>query len=107
MNKERVFGFLFICFIVFFFALLIAEASGYYETKNTKNKVLTEEQIIKFEEDIKNGKEIDISEYTGNNKIDYSNNLSNNIYKISLRLESAVDSTIKIIFNKASKAVNN
>ena len=46
-----------------FIALLLAENFGYYKTKEEKAKILTEEQIIKFEEDIKNGKSIDITEY--------------------------------------------
>ena len=37
---------------------------------------------------------------------DYSNNLSNNIYKVSLKLENVFDSAIKIVFNSVGKMVN-
>ena len=90
-----------------FIALLLAENFGYYKTKEEKAKILTEEQIMKFEEDIKNGKNIDITEYINYGKQDYSNKLSSNIYKISLKLESTFDSIIKATFNQVSKMVNN
>jgi hypothetical protein len=107
MKKEKVFNTIIIIFFILFVALLIAQKSGYYQNKSSRNKTLTEEQIKAFEEDIKNGKEIDIKDYTTDNNINYSNELSNNIYKISLKIEEAIDSTIKYVFNKAAKSVNN
>lgn len=92
--------------IVLFASLLLAENFGYYKTREQKAKVLTEEQIKIFEEDIRNGKEIDIKEYVSYEKEDYSNNLSNNIYKVSLKLETVVDKAIKIAFNSIGKMVN-
>ena len=106
-NGFKVFCFILVTFIVFFLALIFAEASGYYETKQSRNKSLTEEQIKVFEEDIKNGKQIDITDYMKDNTKNYSTNLSNNVYKISLKLEKAVDNTIKLIFNKMSDSINN
>ena len=72
------------------------------ETKLNRAKTLTEEQIKAFEEDIKNGKEINVKDYIINQK-NYTNKLSNDIYKVSLRLEKGIDKTIKLIF----KYVNN
>ena len=103
--KEKVLRGLFICFVIFFFVLLFAEKAGYYEPRSTKTKILTEEQIKIFEEDIKNGKEIDITEYTTNLNKDYTNGLSNNIYKVSLKLESLVDKTIKSVFKSIEKSM--
>ena len=57
---------------VLFASLLLAENFGYYKTREQKAKALTEEQIKIFEEDIKNGKEIDIKEYINTEKEDYS-----------------------------------
>lgn len=105
--KEKIFKIILIIFIVFFLTLLLADKKGYYVSKTTKAKELTEEQIEKFEKDIKEGKEIDIDKYTININKDYRNNLSNNIYKISLKLEKAVDKTIKRIFKDIEKTVTN
>ena len=82
--------------------LLIEKKAGFYETKLNRAKTLTEEQIKAFEEDIKNGKEINVKDYIINQK-NYTNKLSNDIYKVSLRLEKGIDKTIKLIF----KYVNN
>jgi len=106
MNKEKILNVIFLGFIFFFFLLLFAKNNGYYETRNTKNSELTKQQIMQFEEDIKNGKEIDIKNYSPAKEIDYSSSLSNGIYKISLKLENAIDQGIKLLFNKASKAIN-
>ena len=96
--KNKVFIFIFLTFFVFFVILLIAESQGYYKNRNEKAKILTEEQIIQFEKDISSGKEIDIKKYVLYEDKNYSNEVSNNIYKISLKLEETVDSVIKLIF---------
>ena len=105
MKKENIAKFFFIVLVVLFLSLLVAELSGYYKTKTTRVKELTEEQIASFEKDIKDGKEVDIKDYLNYDETDYSNKLSNNIYKISLKLEKFVDDTIKYIFSGAEKLV--
>lgn len=105
MSKEKIIKFLFICVLVLFFGLLFAQSSGYYKIKTTRVKELTEEQIKAFEKDISDGKDVDIKDYLEYDNIDYSNKLSSGIYKVSLKLEKVVDSTIKYIFNSAEKLV--
>lgn len=102
MSKEKIVKMFFFILLFGFLVLLFAESNGYYQTKATKTKILTEEQIKQFEEDIKEGKDIDLSSYITEEK-SYTSKLSNNIYKISLKLEKGIDKTIKSIF----KAVNN
>lgn len=104
--KEKFTKFILFSFLVFFLVLLFAEHFGYYETKEQRVKTLTEEQIKIFENDIKEGKQIDITEYVLEENKDYTNNLSSSIYKISLILEKKTDELIKIIFNKAGNLVN-
>ncbi len=67
-----IFGFLFCYFI---------EYSGYYEYNLHSKKTLTEEEIKRFESDVKNGKNIDINTYFTNNTTDYSNNLTKTAVK--------------------------
>lgn len=99
---KRIIKLIFLCFLFFFLMPLFANKAGFYETKLNRAKTLTEEQIKAFEEDIKNGKEINVKDYIINQK-NYTNKLSNDIYKVSLRLEKGIDKTIKLIF----KYVNN
>ena len=91
----------------FYVILLLAQSQGYYKTRSEKAKILTDEQIQKFEKDINEGKSIDVTKYVLYEDKDYTNDVSNNVYKMSLKLENAFDTTIRLIFNSASKAVNN
>ena len=68
----KIFCLLFLIFI----ALYIALESGYYETRMSKRTTLTQENIKKFEKDIKDGKAIDIDDYVVDENIDYSNTLT-------------------------------
>ena len=56
--------FLFLSFLVLYFA----QAGGYYEDVNNKKASLTEEKIKQFEEDVKNGKKIEVENYVVNIK---------------------------------------
>ncbi|MBE6161386.1 MAG: hypothetical protein E7158_04120 [Firmicutes bacterium] len=69
----RVLGILFIIYI----SLSIASFSGYYENKINEEVTLTEENIKKFERDIKENKEIDINNYIVSKKKDYRGFASN------------------------------
>ena len=50
--------------------------NGYMENINLKKTLYTEEQIKKFESDVKNGEYLDLKDYTSANDIDYSNKAS-------------------------------
>lgn len=65
--------FLFLSFLVIYFA----QANGYYETVNNEKKVLTDEKIKEFEEDVASGKKIDVDSYFVSEKKDYGNKVSN------------------------------
>ena len=97
---------IFLSLFTFYVVLLLAEEGGYYKTRSERAKILTEEQIKSFEKDISEGKSIDVKKYVLYEDKDYTNNLSDSVYRMSLKLESAFDSTIRLIFNSASNAVN-
>lgn len=104
--KNRFFLFLFLSFVVFFTILLVAESQGYYKNRNEKAKIMTDEEILRFEEDIASGRDIDVSDYILYEDKDYSNKISTNVYKVSLKLESVVDGIIRFIFSGTSKMVS-
>ena len=74
MTKKKMNWFLlFLKFsMVCFTIILILMENGYYENKRGKNVRLTEENIRKFEQDIKDNKIIDISNYKIEEEKDYS-----------------------------------
>jgi hypothetical protein len=78
--------FISIAFIMFI-SLYIAMASGYYDAKIKENTTLTKENIEKFEQDIKEGKVIDVKEYLTKNKEDYNNAISKAGLNISESIE--------------------
>lgn len=104
--KNKIFLVIFLSFLVFYIILLLAQEGGYYKNRNEKAKVLTEEQIVSFEKDVREGKEIDIKEYVLFEDKDYTNKVSSNVYRVSLKLENVFNSAIKIVFNSASGMVS-
>lgn len=107
MKKESIFKFILLCFIICFLVILFAGKTGYYEKKLRNNSILTEEQIKKFEEDIKEGKNVDISNYVINKNKDYTTKLTSDVYSVSLKLEKTIDKIVKFIFNEVGKNINN
>lgn len=103
--KNKIFLFVFLTLFVFYIVLMLAWSAGYYKNRNEKAKVLTDKQIESFEEDIRNGKDIDVKKYVLYEDKDYSNKVSSNVYKVSLKLENAFDFVVKAVFNSASDMV--
>ena len=67
------------CVIILFLSFLVlyfAQKGGYYERINNEKKELTNEQIKKFEEDVKNGKKIDVNNYIIIDDKKYDNKIS-------------------------------
>ena len=67
------FRILVILFLIYI-SLNIAMSAGYYEAKLNEKTTLTEESIKQFENDIKEGKEVDINDYVVEKNRDFSNN---------------------------------
>lgn len=106
MKKESIFKFILLCFIICFLVILFAGKTGYYEKKLRDNSILTEEQIKKFENDIKEGKNVDINNYVINENKDYTTNFTNDVYSVSLKVEKTIDKIVKFIFNEIGKNIN-
>lgn len=82
-KKSKYFFRILFCFFLVFVALLIAYESGYYETRSSNRAILTKEAMEQFEEDVKNGKPVDVKKYLEDEKIDYSNGVTKIGNKIS------------------------
>ena len=97
MNEEKVkkiitkiFWKFFLVLLIGFTAIYISEATGYYEFEQHNKKVLTEEKIKQFEEDVANGKNIDINDYVVTNEQNYETKLSKFGDKMSNKVEKFV-----------------
>lgn len=81
--------FFFILFVLFiiYVGLYIANISGYYEAKLKRNTYLTNEEIKRFEDDIKQGKNVSINNYISKKNYNYNNKIS----KAGLLFSSGVE----------------
>ena len=80
--------------VVVFFCTYFIEKTGYYDYKMYNKKIITEREMERFEEDVKNGLDVDIYDYLGNTNIDYSNNLTKTTSNISLKLNKYIKNVL-------------
>lgn len=76
MINSKLFKVIISLFFVSFLVLYFAQSFGYYENINEKKASITAEKIKEFEEDIKNGKKINVNNYVVDIKKDYGNKVS-------------------------------
>jgi len=62
-----------ILLFILYLSLSIAMETGYYEAKLNEKTILTEESIQKFEQDVREGKNVDINDYVVEKNRDFSN----------------------------------
>ena len=77
-EKEQPNWFLRILGILFFvyLALMIAMQMGYHEAKLGEQTTLTKEKMEAFEQDVKDGKPVDINDYIETETKDFSNGIN-------------------------------
>lgn len=97
---KRTITILFIIFMILYFQVETGTSS------DIKNKtIITQENIKKFEEDIKKGEYIDIKNYAEINQVDTSNILSNAGYIISNKTSKFIGEELLDFFKFIGKLV--
>ena len=91
--------------IIIFITTYLISYSGYYEYKLQEKTILTNEKIKEFEEDVKNNENIDIKEYLPKEEKDYSNKITNMVYKISNNSNKLAKKCINLLFKKLNHLV--
>lgn len=99
----KLFKFCFLFSLLFFLALYFSQATGYYDFSEHKKVILTNEQIKKFEEDVANGKNLNIEDYLSNTDKNYQNKTS----KIGLKISESIGDYAKKGIETAFKVLNN
>ncbi len=108
MNKKKinkVLKFLLFSLFAVFLTIFLSNEYGYYEYQKAKQVTLTEEQIKKFEEDVRNGEDISIENYTVDINKNYQTNLSEIGLNISNNLSNIVKDSVEGFFNSLSKFI--
>ncbi len=94
--------FLFVLYLISYFQV----ESGNYININTKKTLLTEEQIKEFEKDVKEGKMVDIKNYTEETYIDSNNKVSDIGYIIGENISEFATNKIGGFIEFLSKYVS-
>lgn len=92
--------------VIVFLVMFFSSSSGYYEYELNKKSNLTQDAIDRFEQDVRDGKEIDINDYLIEDNKDYSNTFSNAGLKISNNIEKFFSEGVKLIFNSIGNLVD-
>lgn len=102
---KRVLKVLLIIVILCFFGLYFSYKNGYYEKINEDKKILTEEMIKQYEEDLKNGVDTSKKQYVIISP-KYDNSYTRFFLNLSKTIENGFDKTIKFFFRKISQYVD-
>lgn len=105
MKAKNVARLIIFTLIIFFLALYISQLTGYYHYTESKKTTLTEDAIKRFEQDVKDGKEIKARNYLPAEK-HYNNKASSLGMKISGLIEKGFNKTMNSLFNGIDKAIN-
>ena len=92
--------------VILFLGLYISQMTGYYQYTESKKTTLTEDAIKRFEQDIKDGKQIDAKNYL-EEQADYNNALSSLGMKVSRLIEKGFNKAMNGVFNEISKTISN
>lgn len=105
-KKEKAFRTIFTSLFIIFIGLSLTNKAGFKEYELHKNVELTNEQIKKFENDVKNNKNVDINDYIRNTKEDYSNDFSKASLNFSNVTSKYIKKGINKIFDTISKLIS-
>ena len=106
MNKKyQVFKWSFLLLLITFLTLYFSQMTGYYEYQNYQKMTMTKEQIERFEQDIKEGKEVDITNYVVNTTKDYKNTFSKTGTSLSRAISGGVRNSVLKLFGLLAKYV--
>lgn len=86
-----------------FLGLYVASRNGYVDYQARNQMILTQEQIAKFEEDVKNQRPIDIENYVIREEELYDNQLSRTSLKLSNTIGRTVQNVLNFVFGKLEK----
>ena len=105
MNIGKILKYLFFFLLASFTFLFVASSNGYYEYQLKEKTTLTEDAIKQFEQDIKDGKKVDLSDYLPSPKKDYNNKISKTNQKISKGIENAFSFALKALFEYVTSSL--
>ena len=105
MSKKTIIKLILITVFLSFLITYVIGMSGYYEYELSNKRIMTEEQMKQFEEDVKNNENIDLGDYVVNTHTDYTNKFTKGVTNASLTINKYLKKSIESVFKIMSKLV--
>lgn len=103
---DKAFKLIILVLFAIFLTIFISNKYGYYEYKKSKQVTLTQEQIKRFEEDVKNGVNVEIENYLTDINRDYQTKLSQAGLDLSNSIAKVVRGGVNGFFKYINKLVS-
>lgn len=107
MNRKKIFKNIFWLLFIGYIVCFVISESGYYEYKLQKRTVMTNESMQRFEEDIKEGKDVSLEDYVVSSEKDYTTTLTRTTNKVSTSVNSVLKKGIEGVFKVLGSFVEN
>lgn len=107
-NKKKAnwFKITFFALLIIYISLYALNVTGYYDSNLRRKVEFTEEQIAEFERDIAEGNPVDIKDYLKDQTKDYTNNVSNFGYRLSVQIDAIFNRGITGLLKILSKLLS-
>lgn len=106
MKKGNIFRIIFLTLVFLYIGIYFASNAGYIDYQSRNKTILTEEQIKKFENDVKENRPIDIENYITDKEKEYDNSISKISLKLSNTIGKTIEKTLNFVFSKLENAMN-
>lgn len=103
--RTKIFRFTLSILFAIFITLFISNEFGYFEYQKHEQITLTQEQIEKFEQDVKEGKNISLEDYVNNTNKNYQTNFSQMGLNLSNKIADTIKSGVEMFFSSIDKLV--
>ena len=107
MSKKKVFINIFLLLFIGYIVCFVIGESGYYEYKLQRKTVMTNESMQKFEEDVKEGKDVSLEDYVVSSEKDYTTTLTRTTNKVSKSVNKMMKKTVEGVFKVLGSFVEN
>lgn len=105
MDKKKIFKLVFSLLFLSFLIGYVIEETGYYEYNLQNKTVMTNEAMSKFEQDLKDGKDVSMEDYVVKTEKDYTSTLTKGTNKVSLKVNNVLKKGIESVFKVLSNFV--
>lgn len=105
IKPKKIFNTIVFVLFTIYLAFYIASISGYYEYQKSEENKMTEEKMKEFEEDIKNGKKVDIKDYLVSDEKNYDNKVTEIGNALSNFINDGITNSLEQTFKIVEKII--